>query len=109
MPAAAGVQYVLEASLPGFNAFRQELELTNTSDWDRAITLQVGKLSETVTVSAKREPATHPLPGAPKPTPARVGGALILPSVTPPVHRKARIRGCVPSDGVDMLALLLPE
>ena len=82
LPAAAGVKYVLEASLPGFNAFRQEFELTSASDWDRAITLQVGRLSETVTVSAKREPATQATPGVPqkKPTPIRVGGNIKAPT-----------------------------
>ena len=44
LPAVAGGRYVLEAKAMGFNAFRQELELTNAGDWDRAITLQVGKL-----------------------------------------------------------------
>jgi TonB family protein len=107
LPAAAGVKYVLEASLPGFNAFRQELELTNTSDWDRAITLQVGRLSETVTVSAKREPATQPLPGAPKPTPVRVGGNIKAPTkvvnvnpVFPASMRTAGRAGVVPLDAL---------
>ena len=107
LPAAAGVKYVLEASLPGFNAFRQEFELTNTSDWDRAITLQVGRLSETVTVSAKREPATQPTPGAPKPTPVRVGGNIKAPMklvnvnpVFPPSMRTAGRGGVVPLDAL---------
>jgi TonB family protein len=107
LPAAAGVKYVLEASVPGFNAFRQEFELTSTSDWDRAITLQVGKLSETVTVSAKREPATQPLPGAPKPTPIRVGGNIKAPTkvvnvnpVFPASMRTAGRGGVVPLDAL---------
>ena len=107
LPAAAGVKYVLEASLPGFNAFRQEFELTSASDWDRAITLQVGKLSETVTVSAKREPATQPLPGAPKPTPVRVGGNIKAPTkivnvnpVFPASMRTAGRGGVVPLDAL---------
>ena len=107
LPAAAGVKYVLEASLAGFNAFRQEFELTNTSDWDRAITLQVGRLSETVTVSAKREPATQPMPGAPKPTPVRVGGNIKAPMklvnvnpVFPASMRTAGRAGVVPLDAL---------
>jgi TonB family protein len=107
LPAAAGVKYVLEASLPGFNAFRQEFELTSASDWDRAITLQVGRLSETVTVSAKREPATQPLPGAPKPTPVRVGGNIKAPTkvvnvnpVFPASMRTAGRAGVVPLDAL---------
>ena len=107
LSAASGVKYALEASLAGFNTFRQEFELTSTSDWDRAITLQVGKLSETVTVSAKREPATQPLPGAPKPTPVRVGGNIKAPTkivnvnpVFPASMRTAGRGGVVPLDAL---------
>ena len=109
LPAAAGVKYVLEASMPGFNAFRQEFELTNASDWDRAITLQVGRLSETVTVSAKREPATQATPGIPqkKPTPIRVGGNIKAPTkvvnvnpVFPASMRTAGRGGVVPLDAL---------
>ena len=107
LPAAAGVKYALEASLAGFNTFRQEFELTSASDWDRAITLQVGKLSETVTVSAKREPATQPLPGAPKPTPVRVGGNIKAPTklvnvnpAFPASMRTAGRAGVVPLDAL---------
>jgi TonB family protein len=107
LPAAAGGKYVLEAKVPGFNTFRQELELTSTSDWDRAITLQVGKLSETIHVSAKREPATQPTPGAPKPTPVRVGGNIKAPTkvlnvnpVYPASMRAAGRSGVVPIDAL---------
>jgi TonB family protein len=106
-PAAAGGKYVLEAKLPGFYAFRQEFELKNAGDWDRVITLQIGKLSETVTVSAKREPATQPLPGAPKPTPVRVGGNIKVPTklvnvnpVYPASMRAAGRSGVVPLDAL---------
>jgi TonB family protein len=109
LPASAGVKYVLEASVPGFNAFRQEFELTSASDWDRAITLQVGRLSETVTVSAKREPATQATPGIPekKPTPIRVGGNIKAPTkvvnvnpVFPASMRTAGRGGVVPLDAL---------
>ena len=79
-PATAGGKYVLEASLPGFSTFHQEFELKNAADWDRAITLQVGKLQETISVRAKREPATQATPGAPKPAPVRVGGNIKVPT-----------------------------
>jgi TonB family protein len=107
LPASPGGKYVLEAKVPGFNAFRQEFELSSTSDWDRAITLQVGKLSETVTVSAKRQPATQPTPGAPKPTPVRVGGNIKAPTKVlnvnptyPASMRAAGRSGVVPIDAL---------
>jgi len=106
-PGTAGSKYVLEASLPGFNAFRQEFELKDASDWDRAITLQVGKLTETISVRAKREPATQATPGAPKPTPIRVGGNIKAPlklvnvnPVYPASMRAAGRSGVVPLDAL---------
>jgi TonB family protein len=79
LPATAGGKYVLAASLPGFNAFRDEFELKTAAEWDRAITLTVGRLQEKISVRAKREPATQATPGAPKPTPVRVGGNIKAP------------------------------
>lgn len=78
-PATAGGKYVLAASLPGFNAFRDEFEMKAAADWDRAITLTVGNVKERVMVRAKREPATQATPGMPKPTPVRVGGNIKAP------------------------------
>jgi len=78
-PATAGGKYVLAASLPGFNGFRDEFEMKAAADWDRAITLTVGSVKEKVMVRAKREPATQATPGMPKPTPVRVGGNIKTP------------------------------
>lgn len=78
-PATAGGKYVLAASLPGFITFRDEFELNAAGDWDRAITLTVGRVQETVSVRAKREPATQATPGAPAPAPVRVGGNIKAP------------------------------
>jgi TonB family protein len=124
LPAAAGGKYVLEASVPGFNSFRQEFTLpaadggaylyksqqvtmSPASDWDRVITLQVGKLSETITVKAKRDPSTQATPGAPKPTPVRVGGNIKAPMKLVDVHpvypasmRAAGRSGVVPLDAL---------
>jgi TonB family protein len=106
-PATAGSKYVLEAALPGFNTFRQEFELKDAGDWDRAITLQVGKLTETISVRAKREPATQATPGAPKPTPVRVGGNIKAPlklvnvnPVYPASMRAAGRSGVVPLEAL---------
>jgi TonB family protein len=79
-PNAAPGRYVLEATLPGFIGVRQEFELKEAGDWDRVLTLQVGKLQETISVRAKREPATQPRPGVPGPTPVRVGGNIKAPT-----------------------------
>jgi TonB family protein len=109
LPASADVKYTLEATVPGFSAFRQDLELGRASDWDRVITLQVGKLTETVTVGAKREPATQTTPGIPqvKPTPVRVGGNIKAPTkivnvnpVFPASMRTAGRGGVVPIEAL---------
>src|SRR5205814_7905705 len=47
--------YTLQATLAGFNALRQEFELSRTSDWTQAVTLQVGTLQETISVTANRQ------------------------------------------------------
>lgn len=106
-PATAGAKYVLEASLPGFNAFRDEFDLKVGGDWDRAITLTVGKLRETISVRAKREPATQATPGVPKPTPVRVGGNVKAPMklvdvkpVYPASMRAAGRTGVVPLEAL---------
>ena len=50
-------RFVLTASLAGFRALRHELELNRARDWDRAVTLQVGTVQETIVVSAQVHPA----------------------------------------------------
>ena len=106
-PATAGGKYVLAASLPGFNAFRDEFEMKAAADWDRAITLQVGKLQETVTVTASRQLATQQTPGIPAPKPIRVGGNIKAPmklvNVNPTYPDSMRVAGrggLVPLDAV---------
>ena len=100
-------KYKLSTSLAGFRALRQEFELRTARDWDRAITLQVGTLSESVTVSATRitEPATATRPQGPPPL--RVGGNIRAPRKTQDVRpiypdsmRAAGREGVVPLDAV---------
>lgn len=96
--------YTLQAAVPGFGEFRHEINLQSTRDWDRAITLQVGQLSETVSVSARRTGS------APAPTPAplvRVGGTIRPPQrlhnvnpVFPESMRDAGRDGIVPLEAV---------
>jgi TonB family protein len=74
-----GGRYVLAASLPGFRSLRHEFELRTTRDWNRAVTLQVGDLTETIHVSAPR--VTPPPVRQPRgPQPIRVGGNIRVPT-----------------------------
>ena len=77
-PQVAPGRYVLQASLPGFRALRHDFELRQERDWDRAITLQVGDLKETINVS---EPRTNGSAAPPPPGPqrVRVGGNIRTP------------------------------
>ena len=102
-------RYVLAASLPGFRALRHEFELRSSRDWDRAITLQVGTLQESVTVSASRVTAPPPQPQGARPV--RVGGNIRVPRKVldvrptyPAAMRAAGREGVVPLEaliGVD--------
>lgn len=78
--------YVLSASLAGFRPLRQEFELKDARDWDRAITLQVGTLQETISVRSTRmtTPATAVRPQGP--APVRVGGNIRVPRKLQDVH-----------------------
>jgi TonB family protein len=98
-------RYVLRAALAGFRPLRHEFELRQERDWDRAITLQVGELTETVHVS---EPRTNgsavPQPG---PQRVRVGGNIRAPRIVnrvspeyPASMRDAGREGVVPLEAV---------
>jgi TonB family protein len=103
-------KYVLSAELPGFKQLRQELELRNARDWDKAITLQVGTLSETISVRSTRitAPATAARPQAP--APLRVGGNIRVPrklqDVKPVYPDSMRAAG---RDGVVSLDAIIGE
>jgi TonB family protein len=100
-------RYVLEASLPGFRALRHEFELRSARDWDRAITLQVGEVRESIAV---REQRTNGLPAAAAPQGPqriRVGGNIRVPRklvdvrpVYPPSMRDAGREGVVPIEAI---------
>jgi TonB family protein len=77
-PNVAAGRYVLSAGLPGFKAFRQELELRDSRDWDRVITLQLGELSESISVRSTRTTAA-PAAQPQMPAPVRVGGNIRVP------------------------------
>jgi TonB family protein len=100
-------RYVLAVSLPGFRPLRQQFELGARADWDRAITLQVGDVSESVTVRASRM-APPPQPSQPQfAEPVRVGGNIRVPRklvdvrpVYPPSMRAAGRDGIVPIEAI---------
>jgi TonB family protein len=85
-PQVAPGKYVLSAALPGFRALKQEFELKNSRDWDRAITLQVGELRESIMVQERR--VTGPVGAAQPqlPKPIKVGGNIRVPRKTVDVH-----------------------
>jgi TonB family protein len=101
--------YTLDASLPGFRTLKQEFDLATRADWDRAITLQIGNLRESVTVSARRGQVTSAPPASTQPL--RVGGSVRAPLKTldvrpvyPASMRDAGREGVVPIEamiGVD--------
>lgn len=101
--------YTLAASLPGFRTLKQEFDLATRADWDRAITLQIGNLRESVTVSARRGQVTAAPPASAQPL--RVGGSIRPPLKTldvrpvyPAGMRDAGREGVVPIEamiGVD--------
>ena len=77
--AMAPGKYGLAAALPGFRALKQEIELRDAADWDRAITLPLGRLTETISVRSSRiqAPATATQPQGP--ARVRVGGNVRAP------------------------------
>lgn len=106
-PQIAPGEYVLKAGLAGFRPLRHELALRSARDWDRAVTLQVGAVSESVNVMDQR-PATPPATARPAGAqPVRVGGNIRIPRklvdvrpVYPPAMRDAGREGIVPIDAV---------
>jgi TonB family protein len=78
-PGVGSGQYVLSAEIPGFRTLRDEFELKTASDWDRALTMPLGALQETINVRAART-AAEPAPA--RPTPIRVGGNVRAPRKT---------------------------
>jgi TonB family protein len=80
-PVGAG-KYVLEAGVPGFKTFRQDVVLERERDWNKILTLQVGSLEETIQVTARRP--RNPVAAAPASSGGRVrvGGNIKVPRKT---------------------------
>ena len=100
--------YVLEARLPGFRTLRNEFALAAPADWSRNITMQVGELQETVSVTAKRPAQAVPLvQAASRQRPVRVGGVIKVPRKVTDAHpvypaelQDASLEGIVPIDAL---------
>lgn len=98
-------RYLLEARLAGFRALKQEVTLEQPADWDRAVTLQVGEVQETIMVRERRGTSTaQPAAG---PQPIRVGGNIRPPRklvdvrpVYPPAMREAGREGRVSIEAI---------
>jgi TonB family protein len=100
-------EYAIGASLAGFRTLRAPLRIAAARDRERSIMLQVGELTETVTVRERR-----PAPGAAPPEravmePLRVGGNIRAPrklTHTAPVYpasmRDAGLEGIVPIEAL---------
>lgn len=90
-PGIAAGTHTLEAALPGFQKLSETFTLANAGDWDRAITLQLGTLQETINIVADRTTTSAAAQG---PTQTRVGGNIRVPrklkdvrAVYPPAMR----------------------
>jgi TonB family protein len=87
--------HVLQVAVPGFRALRQPIALRNDSDWNRAVTLQVGEVKEAISVRARRPASITPIgDAAAGPTPVRVGGNIRAPRKTvnvPPEYPKRMV------------------
>jgi TonB family protein len=90
-------RYRLSATLIGFQSVTQEINLREAGNWDRAITLHVGTLQETITARFPR-PAS-----APPRTEPPIGGNIRAPMKTrdvrpdyPQALREAGVEGVVP-------------
>jgi TonB family protein len=106
-PSVAPGRYVLTAELPGFRSLRHEFELSQPRDWTRAITLQVGQLTETVKVVERRVTGTKVPSAGAAAAPLRVGGIIRPPRklnhispTYPAAMREAGLEGVVPIEAL---------
>ena len=104
-PSVGPGSYVLEASLAGFRKLRNPVDLSTSADWDRAVTLQVGQVQESIMVRARRPSGTSA--AATAAAPVRVGGNIRAPRklhdvrpVYPASMRDAGREGVVPLEAI---------
>jgi TonB family protein len=99
-------RFELTASAPGFRALSAAIELRSATDWERTITLQVGTVQETITVSASQLPRS-PGSATERPAAVRVGGNIRAPRklkhvspIYPETMRAAGVEGTVPLEAI---------
>jgi TonB family protein len=100
-------EYELEASMPGFTSYRRKVTLEGSKDWNRMITLQVGNLEETITLTAKRPQRLAAAPTSAASARVRVGGSIKQPTklkdvrpAYPESMQAAGLEGTVPLEVV---------
>jgi TonB family protein len=103
-PAAPG-HYVLQVAAMGFRPLEHEFDLRVERDWHRDITLQVGDVQESITVSERRPARGQTSQASTGPVRVRVGGNLRPPTklhdvkpVYPQAMRDAEQQGVVPME-----------
>jgi beta-lactamase regulating signal transducer with metallopeptidase domain len=84
--------YALEAKLPGFETFTQQLSISG-EDVHRNITLSIGTLQETISVNSGPRSAPFPAGGPYKPRPANCGPAGPRAAAPPPRAGAIRVGG----------------
>jgi beta-lactamase regulating signal transducer with metallopeptidase domain len=84
--------YALQASLPGFQNFEQQLTLSG-EDIHRDITLSIGMLQETISVTSGPSAGPFPPRGPYKPRPANCGPAGPRATAAPPRDGALRVGG----------------
>jgi TonB family protein len=96
-------RYTLTSTLMGFASITQDVNLQTAPNWERAITLQVGTLQETVTVREQRPASAQSATRQP----VRIGGNIRPPRkledvrpVYPQAMRDAGFEGAVPLGAV---------
>lgn len=106
-PRVPAGRYALAASLAGFRSLHDEFELRNARDWDRAVTLQVGELKETITVRESRVAPPAPSSQPQRAQAVRVGGNIRVPRkefdvrpIYPAAMRAAGLEGVVPIEAI---------
>ena len=96
-------RYTLSSTLIGFATITQTVSLQEARQWEQAITLQVGTIQETITVTDQRPSAV----AASQRAPVRIGGNIRPPRKTedvrpiyPQAMRDAGMEGFVPLGAV---------
>jgi TonB family protein len=101
-------KYELKFTLAGFRVLRHAFELRDARDWDRAFTLQVGAVQETIRIRTSRAALPKQLKASGAAAqPVRVGGNIRAPRkvkdvrpIYPAAMREAGLTGLVPLEAV---------